>query len=188
MNKITKHLKCKRCKKDFTLVTRKGRDPQYCSDECRKPTTPTVWNLTCRCCEKEWSMERLNNGGRKPHFCPECYGDASKRRHLRRLKERKRGVRNAYEETMVKWIPAEPLMRVLAHGHIKDEDWAIATSRDRSLLTYMGQKLGINYTAIARYIKPGAKINAYKADEFAIRLRTTPHTYLGDGLLSIGSS
>jgi hypothetical protein len=131
-------------------------------------------------------MERVQRSGRKPHFCPDCYNDASKKRHIRRVKEHKEiinGSRKNYEETMVKWLPAEPLIRVLAQGHIKDEDWAIAESRDRNLITYMSERLGVQYSSLLRYLEPGAKINAYKADEFAIRLRTASSTYLGNGIL-----
>ena len=135
-------------------------------------------------------MERVKNSGRKPHFCPDCYDVASKERHKNRLKERDRSyspkTRNAYEEKMVKWLPVEPLMKILAQGHIKDEDWAIPTSRDRNLITYMANRLGLQYTSMTRYLKPGAMVSAYKADEFAIRLRNASNAYLGDGLLSGG--
>jgi hypothetical protein len=47
----------------------------------------------------------------------------------------------------------------------------------------MANKLGLQYSSMTRYLQPGAKINAYKADEFAIRLRIAPYTYLGNGFL-----
>lgn len=193
MNKEIKYYTCRKCNKGFSHTIRQGRDPQYCSDECRgsgvnyKPK-PTIWHLNCKACKKDWSMQRAKNSGRKPHFCPDCYDVASKERHKQRLKERDRSYspkkRNAYEEKMVKWLPAAPLIKVLCQGHVKDEDWAIPTSRDRNLITYMANRLGLQYTSMSRYLKPGAMVSAYKADEFAIRLRTTSYTYLGDGLLS----
>jgi len=193
MNKAIKYYTCRICNKGFSHTIRQGRDPQYCSDECRgsgvnyKPK-PTIWHLNCKACKKDWSMQRAKNSGRKPHFCPDCYDVASKERHKQRLKERDRSYspkkRNAYEEKMVKWLPVEPLMRILAQGHIKDEDWAIPTSRDRNLITYMANRLGLQYTSMTRYLKPGAMVSAYKADEFAIRLRNASNAYLGDGLLS----
>lgn len=133
-------------------------------------------------------MERLKKSGRKPHFCPDCYEVANKERHKKRQRERDRSYtikkeRNVYEQKMVKWLPAEPLIKVLKQGHIKDEDWAIATSRDRSLITYMATRLGVEYTSVARYTEPDALISAYKADEFAIRLRIAPYTHLGNGFL-----
>jgi hypothetical protein len=133
-------------------------------------------------------MERVKQSGRKPHFCPDCYDVASKERHKKRQKERDRSYtpekeRSYGEEKMVMWLPAEPLIKVLKQGHIKDEDWAIPTSRDRSLITYMAIKLGLEYTSVARYLEPGATISAYKADEFAIRLRIASYAYLGNGVL-----
>ena len=195
MNKEIKYYTCRKCNKDFSHTIRRGRDPQYCSDECRgsgvnyKPK-PTIWRLNCKACKKDWSMERAKKSGRKPHFCPDCYDGASKERHKKRLKERDRSYspkqRNAYEEKMVKWLPVEPLIRVLAQGHVKDEDWAIVDSRDRNLITYMANRLGLQYTSMTRYLKPGAMVSAYKADEFAIRLRNASNAYLGDGVLSGG--
>jgi phosphoglycolate phosphatase-like HAD superfamily hydrolase len=133
-------------------------------------------------------MERVKQSGRKPHFCPDCYDIANKERHKKRQKERSRSYsikkeRSYGEEKMVKWLPAEPLIKVLKQGHIKDEDWAIATSRDRSLITYMATRLNLEYTSVARYLEPGATISAYKADEFAIRLRIASYAYLGNGFL-----
>ena len=193
MNKEIKYYTCRKCNKGFSHTIRQGRDPQYCSDECRgsgvnyKPK-PTIWHLKCKACKKDWSMERAKKSGRKPHFCPDCYDVASKERHKQRLKERDRSYspkkRNAYEEKMVKWLPVEPLIKVLAQGHVKDEDWAIPTSRDRNLVTYMANRLGLQYTSMTRYLKPGAMVSAYKADEFAIRLRNASNAYLGDGVLS----
>ena len=133
-------------------------------------------------------MERLKKSGRKPHFCPDCYEVANKERHKKRQRERDRSYtirkeRNVYEQKMVKWLPAEPLIKVLKQGHIKDEDWAVVDSRDRSTITYMANKLGLQHSSMSRYLEPGAKINAYKADEFAISLRIASHTYLGNGFL-----
>jgi phosphoglycolate phosphatase-like HAD superfamily hydrolase len=133
-------------------------------------------------------MERVKNSGRKPHFCPDCYDVANKERHKKRQKERDRSYvhkkERAYgEEKMVMWLPVEPLIKILKQSHIKDEDWAIATSRDRSLTTYMANRLGLQYTSMSRYLEPGAMVSAYKADEFAIRLRIASYTYLGNGVL-----
>jgi len=136
-------------------------------------------------------MERVKQSGRKPHFCPDCYEVASKERHKNRLKERDRSYtpkeskesRNLREEKMVMWLPFEPLLKVLERGHIKEEDWAIATSRDRGLTTYMALRLGLQYSSMTRYLQPGAMVSAYKADEFAIRLRIASYTYLGNGVL-----
>ena len=137
-------------------------------------------------------MQRTKNSGRKPHFCPDCYEVASKERHKQRLRERDRSYvskeskesRNLRDEKMVKWLPIEPLLKVLERGHIKEEDWAIVDSRDRGLTTYMANRLGLQYTSMTRYLKPGAMVSAYKADEFAIRLRNASSTYLGYGVLS----
>jgi phosphoglycolate phosphatase-like HAD superfamily hydrolase len=133
-------------------------------------------------------MERTKQSGRKPHFCPDCYEVANKERHKKRLKERNRSYdikkeRTFGEEKMVMWLPFEPLLEVLKQSHIKDEDWAIPTSRDRSLVTYLANRLGLQYTSVARYIEPGATISAYKADEFAIRLRIASYAHLGNGFL-----
>ncbi len=130
------------------------------------------------------------NGGRKPHYCPDCYEVGKKERHLKRNKDYKKRYRTRkdVDEVMVKWLPAEPLIRYLAAGHVKDEDWAIATSRDRHLVNYMAMRLGLQYTSMTRYMQPGARINAYKADEYAIKLRHTPNAYLGVGVLSLRSS
>ncbi len=193
MKKAIKYYRCRACNKDFSAPIRQGRDPQYCSNECRgtvphqKPR-PKIWYLNCKYCKKDWSMERVKQSGRKPHFCPDCYDVASKERHKKRQKERDRSYtpekeRSYGEEKMVMWLPAEPLIKVLKQGHIKDEDWAIPTSRDRSLITYMAIKLGLEYTSVARYLEPGATISAYKADEFAIRLRIASYAYLGNGVL-----
>jgi hypothetical protein len=91
--------------------------------------------------------------------------------------------RNLRDEKMVKWLPFEPLLKVLERGHIRDEDWAIVDSRDRGLTTYMANRLGLQYTSMTRYLKPGAMVSAYKADEFAIRLRNASNAYLGYGVL-----
>lgn len=130
------------------------------------------------------------NGGRKPHYCPDCYEVGKKERHQKRMKDykkRSRTRKNA-DELMVKWLPAAPLIQYLAIGHVKDEDWAIATSRDRHLVMYMAERLGLKYTSMVRYMQPNARINAYKADEYAIKLRHTPYAYLGVGVLSLRSS
>ncbi len=182
-------------------MIRQGRDPQYCSDDCRgtsvdKKAKPLIWHLNCKACKKDWSMERIKQSGRKPHFCPDCYEVASKERHKKRQKERDRSYvpkeskesRNLREEKMVMWLPFEPLLKVLERGHIKDEDWAIVDSRDRGLTTYMANRLGLQYTSMTRYLKPGAMVSAYKADEFAIRLRNASNTYLGYGVLSTRDS
>ena len=133
-------------------------------------------------------MERVKQSGRKPHFCPDCYEVASKERHKKRQKERDRSYvpkteRAITEQKMIKWIPFEPLIKVLLQGHIKDEDWAVVDSRDRSTVTYMALRLGLQYTSMTRYLKPGAMVSAYKADEFAIRLRIASNTHLGYGVL-----
>jgi len=205
MNKEIKYYTCRKCNKDFSAPIRQGRDPQYCSDECRgksvdKKAKPLIWHLNCKYCKKDWSMERVKQSGRKPHFCPDCYEVASKERHKKRLRERDRSYaaieerkthkenRNLREEKMVMWLPVEPLLKVLERGHIKEEDWAIATSRDRGLTTYMALRLGLQYTSMTRYLKPGAMVSAYKADEFAIRLRNASNTYLGYGVLSTRDS
>jgi len=197
MKKAIKYYRCRKCNIDFSAPIRQGRDPQYCSDECRgtsvdKKAKPLIWHLNCKACKKDWSMERVKQSGRKPHFCPDCYEVASKERHKKRQKERDRSYvpkeskesRNLRDEQMVKWLPFAPLLKVLEQGHIKDEDWAIATSRDRGLTTYMALRLGLQYTSMTRYLKPGAMVSAYKADEFAIRLRNASNTYLGNGVLS----
>lgn len=200
MNKEIKYYTCRKCNKDFSHTIRQGRDPHYCSDECRGLTKgqKRIWDLICKACNKEWTHEAM--GGRKPHFCPDCYDVASKERHKKRLRERDRSYaaveerkthkqnRSLREEKMVMWLPFEPLLKVLQRGHIKDEDWAIADSRDRSLTTYMALRLGLQYTSMTRYLKPGAKVSAYKADEFAIRLRIASSTYLGYGVLSTRDS
>ena len=196
MKKEIKHYTCRKCNTDFSHTIRQGRDPQYCSDECRgtgldRTAKPLIWHLNCKACKKDWSMERVKQSGRKPHFCPDCYEVASKERHKKRLRERDRSYvpkeskesRNLREEQMVMWLPFEPLLKVLQRGHIKDEDWAIANSRDRGLTTYMALRLGLQYTSMTRYLKPGAMVSAYKADEFAIRLRNASNTYLGYGVL-----
>jgi len=196
MKKEIKHYTCRKCNKGFSHTIRQGRDPQYCSDECRgtgldRTAKPLIWHLNCKACKKDWSMERVKQSGRKPHFCPDCYEVASKERHKNRLKERDRSYtpkeskesRNLREEKMVMWLPFEPLLKVLERGHIKEEDWAIATSRDRGLTTYMALRLGLQYTSMTRYLKPGAMVSAYKADEFAIRLRIASNTHLGYGVL-----
>jgi len=144
--------------------------------------------LNCKACKKDWSMERVKQSGRKPHFCPDCYDVANKERHNKRQKERDRSYvpkkeRALTEQKMIKWLPFEPLIKVLLQGHIKDEDWAVIDSRDRSTITYMATKLGLQYSSMSRYLEPGAKINAYKADEFAIRLRIASYAYLGNGVL-----
>ena len=193
MKKETKHYTCRGCKLDFSALIRQGRDPQYCSDNCRgkdvdRTVKPLIWHLNCKACKKDWSMERVKQSGRKPHFCPDCYEVASKERHKKRQKERDRSYvpkkeRALADQKMIKWIPFEPLIEVLLQGHIKDEDWAVVDSRDRSTITYMANKLGLQHSSMSRYLEPGAKINAYKADEFAIRLRIASHTYLGNGFL-----
>jgi hypothetical protein len=196
MNKEIKYYTCRKCNKGFSHTIRQGRDPQYCSDECRgtsvdKRAKPLIWHLNCKACKKDWSMQRAKNSGRKPHFCPDCYDVASKERHKQRLRERDRSYvpkeskesRNLRDEKMVKWLPIEPLLKVLERGHIKEEDWAIVDSRDRGLTTYMANRLGLQYTSMTRYLKPGAMVSAYKADEFAIRLRNASNAYLGYGVL-----
>ena len=193
MKKAIKYYTCRGCKLGFSAPIRQGRDPQYCSDQCRgkdvdKTAKPTIWHLNCKACKKDWSMERVKNSGRKPHFCPDCYEVASKERHKNRQKERDRSYvskkERAYgEEKMVMWLPFKPLLKVLLQGHVKDEDWAVVDSRDRSTVTYMATRLGLQYTSMTRYLKPDATISAYKADEFAIRLRTTSYAHLGVGVL-----
>ena len=189
MEKPIKRLTCRACKKNFELKACVGKYPEYCSNECRKPSGPKIWHMVCKGCNKEWSMEKPN-GGRKPHYCPDCYEVGKKERHLKRNKDYKKRYRTRkdVDEVMVKWLPAEPLIRYLAAGHVKDEDWAIATSRDRHLVNYMAMRLGLQYTSMTRYMQPGARINAYKADEYAIKLRHTPNAYLGVGVLSLRSS
>ena len=193
MKKETKYYTCRACSASFNHTIRQGRDPQYCSDNCRgksidRTAKPLIWHLNCKACKKDWSMERIKQSGRKPHFCPDCYEVASKERHKKRQKERDRSYvpkteRALAEQKMIKWIPFEPLIKVLLQGHIKDEDWAVADSRDRSTVTYMATKLGLQYSSMTRYLQPGALVSAYKADEFAIRLRIASYTYLGNGFL-----
>lgn len=182
MKKLDKHYTCRKCKKQWSEQPRRGKDPEYCSDECRGKNKNgiRIWSLVCRACNKEWTHQA--KGGPKPHFCPDCYEQASYERHKKRMRERDRSYvtkDSVNGEKMVKWIPAEPLIKVLEQGLMKNEDWAVATSRDRSKQTQMADKLGLNYNNISRYLEPGAMMNAYKADEFAIRLRTTSNTYLG---------
>jgi len=193
MKKAIKYYTCRACNLGFSAPIRQGRDPQYCSNDCRgkdvdKIAKPTIWHLNCKACKKDWTMERVKQSGRKPHFCPDCYDVANKERHNKRQKERDRSYvpkkERAYgEEKMVMWLPFEPLIKILLQGHIKDEDWAIPTSRDRSTTTYMATKLGLQYSSMSRYLEPGATVSAYKADEFAIRLRIASYTHLGDGFL-----
>ena len=193
MKKAIKYYTCRACSTSFNHTIRQGRDPQYCSDDCRgkdvdKKAKPTIWHLNCKYCKKDWSMERVKQSGRKPHFCPDCYEVANKERHNKRQKERDRSYvpkteRALADQKMIKWIPFEPLIKVLLQGHIKDEDWAVVDSRDRSTVTYMATKLGLQYSSMTRYLQPGALVSAYKADEFAIRLRNAPYAYLGNGFL-----
>ena len=49
--------------------------------------------------------------------------------------------------------------------------------------TDLATKLGLQYSSMTRYLQPGALVSAYKADEFAIRLRNAPYAYLGNGFL-----
>lgn len=189
MKKETKHYTCRKCNTDFSAQIRQGRDPQYCSDKCRGVNQgPTVWTLTCKTCKKDWSVVRTNNGGRKPHFCPDCYESSNKERHKQRLKERDRSYVSKKElalaeQKMVNFVPAKPLIDYLKQNLIKNEDWAVVTSRDRSAQTQMAAKLGTDYNSLTYWLRPGAMMNVYKADEYAIRLRTTPNAYLGNKLL-----
>ena len=188
MKKETKHYTCRKCNTDFSAQIRQGRDPYYCSDKCRViKKGPTVWTLTCKTCKKDWSLVRINNGGRKPHFCPDCYESSNKERHKQRLKERDRSYapKNKGDDKfkMVDFVPVKPLIDYLKQNLIKNEDWAVVTSRDRSAQTQMATKLGTDYNSLRYWLRPGAMINVYKADEYAIRLRTTPNAYLGNKFL-----
>jgi 5'-3' exonuclease len=42
---------------------------------------------------------------------------------------------------------------------------------------------GTDYNSLTYWLRPGAMMNVYKADEYAIRLRTTSNAYLGNKLL-----
>ena len=193
MKKEIKHYTCRKCNTDFSAPIRQGRDPQYCSDNCRgkdvdKTAKPTIWHLNCKACKKDWLMERVKQSGRKPHFCPDCYEVANKERHKQRLKERDRSYVSKKElalaeQKMVNFVPAKPLIDYLKQNLIKNEDWAVVTSRDRSAQTQMAAKLGTDYNSLTYWLRPGAMMNVYKADEYAIRLRTTPNAYLGNKLL-----
>lgn len=188
MKKEIKYYTCRGCKLDFSAPIRQGRDPQYCSDKCRGVKQgPTVWTLTCKTCKKDWSLVRTNNGGRKPHFCPDCYESSNKERHKQRLKERDRSYapKNKDDDKfkMVDFVPVKPLIDYLKQNLIKNEDWAVVTSRDRSAQTQMATKLGTDYNSLRYWLRPGAMMNVYKADEYAIRLRTTSNAYLGDKFL-----
>jgi len=188
MKKEIKYYTCRKCNADFSAQIRQGRDPQYCSNKCRGVNQgPTVWILTCKTCKKDWSLVRTNNGGRKPHFCPDCYESSNKERHKQRLKERDRSYvpknKNDDKFKMVDFVPVKPLIDYLKQNLIKNEDWAVVTSRDRSAQTQMATKLGTDYNSLRYWLRPGAMINVYKADEYAIRLRTTPNAYLGNKFL-----
>ena len=188
MKKEIKHYTCRKCNTDFSAQIRQGRDPQYCSDKCRGTNQgPTVWTLTCKTCKKDWSLVRTNNGGRKPHFCPDCYESSNRERHNNRQKERDRSYapKNKSDDKfkMVDFVPAKPLIDYLGQNLIKNEDWAVVTSRDRSAQTQMAAKLGTDYNSLTYWLRPGAMMNVYKADEYAIRLRTTSNAYLGNKLL-----
>jgi hypothetical protein len=193
MKKEIKHYTCRKCNTDFSAPIRQGRDPQYCSDQCRgkdvdRTAKPTIWHLNCKACKKDWSMERVKQSGRKPHFCPDCYDVANKERHKQRLKERDRSYVSKKElalaeQKMVNFVPVKPLIDYLKQNLIKNEDWAVVTSRDRSAQTQMAAKLGTDYNSLTYWLRPGAMMNVYKADEYAIRLRTTPNAYLGNKLL-----
>jgi len=188
MKKEIKHYTCRKCNTYFSAQIRQGRDPQYCSDKCRGTNQgPTVWTLTCKTCKKDWSVVRTNNGGRKPHFCPDCYESSNRERHNNRQKERDRSYapKNKGDDKfkMVDFVPAKPLIDYLGQNLIKNEDWAVVTSRDRSAQTQMAAKLGTDYNSLTYWLRPGAMMNVYKADEYAIRLRTTPNAYLGNKFL-----
>ncbi len=126
-------------------------------------------------------------GGRKPHFCPDCYESSNRERHNNRQKERDRSYapKNKDDDKfkMVDFVPAKPLIDYLGQNLIKNEDWAVVTSRDRSAQTQMAAKLGTDYNSLTYWLRPGAMMNVYKADEYAIRLRTTSNAYLGDKFL-----
>ena len=185
MKKEIKHYTCRKCNEGFSAPIRQGRDPQYCSDKCRGTNQgPTVWTLTCKTCNIQWSKV---HSGRKPHFCPDCYDSSMKERHRARMRERDRSYvpkgKNDDRDEMVSFVPAKPLIDYLAQSLYKNEDWAVATSRDRSAQTQMAAKLGLDYNSLTYWLRPGAEMNVYKADEYAIRLRTTPNAYLGNKLL-----
>ena len=91
--------------------------------------------------------------------------------------------KNDDKDEMVSFVSAKPLIDYLSQNLYKNEDWAVATSRDRSAQTQMAAKLGLDYNSLTYWLRPGAEMNVYKADEYAIRLRTTPNTYLGYGFL-----
>jgi len=84
---------------------------------------------------------------------------------------------------MVDFVPTKPLIDYLKQNLVKNEDWAVVTSRDRSAQTQMAAKLGTDYNSLRYWLRPGAMMNAYKADEFAIRMRTTSNAYLGNKFL-----
>lgn len=182
MKKPDKHYTCRACKKEWSAPPRQGKDPEYCSDKCRGKNKNGLrtWNLVCKTCNKEWTLQA--KGGRKPHFCPECYKTSAYERHKRRMRERDRSYvtdDSVHGEKMVKWIPAEPLIKFLQQSLFNNDDWSIPTSRDRSAQTQMANRLGVGYNDMTRYMKPGAMMNAYIADKYAIALRPTPNTYLG---------
>ena len=176
---------CRKCKVVFPRRDLTKRMPSLCP-VCIA-IVPHVKILTCKKCKIDLPPQGT---GRKKQHCFDC--------HKIYLKETKRKIKtnakkkyaldklnsNFQEMPMIQRVPVKPLLDYLRSIHLDDSDWASkASTADEHLRTWMAQKLGVTTTYMAHYVTPNATIRVWLADKFAIRLRTTPTTYLGDKFL-----
>ena len=176
---------CRKCKVVFPRRDFTKRMPNLCP-VCIV-IVPKVKIITCKKCKVNLPPQ---GAGRKKQHCPDCHKiyirelkrknktNARKKRAMDKLES------NFLDIPMVERVLVKPLLDYLRSIHFNDNDWAAKTDNDINQTAWMAKKLGVTTTYMAHYVTPkDATIRVWLADKFAIRLRTTPTTYLGDKFL-----
>jgi hypothetical protein len=139
----------------------------------------TIIKLNCKICKKEFDY--TTKPGRQPIFCFEHKKDGRKflRKHYDNKRKPKPDVEDWNPEELIKWLPAEPLIRWLRRGIIVSDDWGLSTYSSTKKWTEMGLPLGMPGSTLAKLATPGRLISANHADMYAVRLGVHPMTIWG---------
>jgi len=177
---------CRKCKVVFPRRDLTKRMPSLCP-VCIA-IVPHVKILTCKKCK----IDLLPQGtGRQKQHCSDCH-----KIYLTEVKRKNRtNARKKYaldkldsefaDVPMIQRVPVKPLIDYFRSIHLDDSDWASNTSSvDKNLTSWIAERLGVSTSYMTYYVaSKDATISVWLADKFAIRIRTTPTTYLGYGFL-----